>query len=94
MLHFKINKQIDTFSFSPHLNLVEECIWFLAVTSLQTTNSVFNITDENNSFSVSTPGHWAPENGEELINVLNKKLELKPENHIELHVKEVEKGGT
>ena len=31
------------------------------------TNCVFNITDENNSFSISTPGHWSPEIGEELL---------------------------
>ena len=45
-------------------------------------------------FQFSTPGHWSPEDGEELINKLNKLLELRSENDVELHVKEVEKRGT
>ena len=73
------------------MHLVKEGKCLLAVTSLEATNSVFNITSENNSCPLSTPGHWAPENGEELINRLNKFLELRPENDIKLHVKQVEK---
>ena len=56
-LEFKMNKQIETFSFSPPINLVEEGKWLLAVTSFEVTNSVFNITDENNSFAITIPGH-------------------------------------
>ena len=66
----------------------------LEVSSFKTTNSVPNITDENISLSISVPGHWNPEDGEELINNLNKLLELRSENHIELHVKEVKKRET
>ena len=42
----------------------------MAVTNFEATNSVFNATDENNSFSVSTPSYWSPEDGEKLINKL------------------------
>ena len=64
-------------SISPPINLVEEGKGLLIVTSFEATNSVFNITTENNPFSFSIPGHWNSEDGEELINELNKSLELK-----------------
>ena len=66
-LEFKMNTQLKTFAFNPSINLVEEGKWLLAVTSFQCTNSVFNITDENNSFSVITPGHWYSQNSEEIV---------------------------
>ena len=56
-LEFKMNKQMQTFSFNPPINLVEESKWLLGVSSLECTNSVFNITNENNSFSIIIPGH-------------------------------------
>ena len=34
---------METFSFSPPINLVEEGKWLIAVTSFEATNSVFNI---------------------------------------------------
>ena len=89
-----MNKQTETFSFNPPINLVEEGKWLLAVTSFEAINSVFNSTAENNSFSISKPSYWIPEGGEELITKLNELLELRSENDIELHVKEVEKRGT
>ena len=69
--------------------MVSSCDFFF-----EATNSVFIITDENNSFSISTPGHWNSEDGEELIIKLNKFLELRSEDDIELHVKGVEKRST
>ena len=48
---------METFSFSPSINLVEEGNWFLAVTSFEATNSVFNKTFENIRFSISTPSY-------------------------------------
>ena len=93
-LEFRMNKQMQTFSFNAPINLLEGGKWLLAVTSFECTNSVFIITHENNSFSISIPGHWNSEDGEELIDELNKLLELRSENDIELHVKEVEKRGT
>ena len=82
---------MQSFSFNPSTNLSEEGKWMLAVTRFQATNSVFNITDENNTLSISKPGHWNSEDGEEHINKLNNLLELRPENDVELHVKDVEK---
>ena len=84
---------MQTFSISPTINLVEEGKWLLGVTSLGCTNSVFNITDENDSFSISTPSHWISEDSEELINELNKLLELRSQNGIELHVEQVRNKG-
>ena len=89
-LEFKMNKQMQTFSFNPPINLIEEDKWLLAVSSFECTISVFNITDENNSFSIIIPGHYQNKTDEKTINDLNKLLELKS---IELHVEEVKKRG-
>ena len=56
------------------------------MSSLECTNSVFNITNENNSFSINIPGHYQNKSDEETIDDPNKLLELKSP---ELHVKEV-----
>ena len=53
LLEFKLIKQTETFCFSPPKNLVEGRKWLLASTSFEATNSVFNITNENNSFSIT-----------------------------------------
>ena len=60
------------------------------MSSLECTNSVFNLTNENNSFSIIIPGHYETESAEKMINDLNKLLELKS---LELHVEEVRKRG-
>ena len=90
-LEFKMNKQMQTFLFSPPINLIEESKWLLAVSSFECTNSVFIITDETNSFSIIIPGHYQNEFAEKTIEELNKLLEPKS---LELHVVEVRKGGT
>ena len=87
---FKMNKQMQTFLFNPPINLVEEGKWLLAVSSLECTNSIFNITSEDNSFSIIIPGHYRNKSDEKMINVLNKLMELKS---LELHVEEVRKRG-
>ena len=89
-LEFKMNKQMQTFSFNPPTNLVEEGKWLMAVSLFDCTNSVYNITNENNSFSIIIPGHYQTEFAEETIDKLNKLLELKS---LELHVAEVRKRG-
>ena len=66
VLEFKMNKQMQTFSFSPPINLVEEGKWLLAVSSFECTNSVFNINNENNSFSIIIPGHNQTEFAEKI----------------------------
>ena len=63
-LDFKMNKHMQTFSFNPLINLSEEGIWLLAVTSFEPTNFVFNIINENNSFSITIPAHWNSESAE------------------------------
>ena len=73
-LEYKMYKQLETFSFNHLINLSEEDKWMLAINSFKATNSVFNITDENNSFSTSTPGHWYSRGGAEIINHLQQLL--------------------
>ena len=85
-LEFIMNKQTQTFSFNPSINLVEEDKWLLAVSSFECTNSIFNITNENNYFSIIIPGHWETEFAEKIIDEVNRLLELKSP---ELHVEEV-----
>ena len=92
-LEFKMNKQMQTFSFNPSINLVEEGKWLLAVSSFECTNSVFNITNENNSFSIIIPGHYQNKSDEETIDELNRLLELRSRNGIELNVEQVRKKG-
>ena len=84
-LAFKMNKQMQTFSFNPPINLVEEGKWPMTVSSLGCTNSVFNISNENNSFSIIIPGHYQNKSDEETIAYLNNLLELKSlESHVEV----------
>ena len=81
---------MQTFSFNPPINLVEDGKWLLAVSSFECTNSIFNITDENNSFSIIIPGHYQNKSDEKTIDALNKFLELKS---LELHVDKVRRRG-
>ena len=89
-LEFKMNKQRQTFSFNPPINLVEEDKWLLAVSSFECTNSVFNITNENNSFSINIQGHWETEFAEKIIDEVNRLLDLRS---LDLHENEVRKRG-
>ena len=79
---------METFSFSPPLNLIEDGKWLLGVTSFECTTSVFNITDEYSSFAITIPGHWQPKFDEKVNDELKKLLELRS---LELHVKEARK---
>ena len=63
-LEFKMNKQMQTFSFLPPNYLVEEGKWLLGMASFESTNSVFNITNENHSFSITIPSHWESDSAE------------------------------
>ena len=85
-----MNKQRQTFSFNPPINLIEEDKCLLAVSSFECTNSVFNITDDNNSFSIIITAHWETEFAEKIIDELNRILELRT---LELHVNEDRKRG-
>ena len=56
-LEFKMIQSKQTFSFNPPINLFEEGKWLLSVSLFDCTNSVLNITNENNLFSITIPGH-------------------------------------
>ena len=86
-----MNKQRQSFSFNPPINLFEEGKWLLGVTLFDCTNFVFNISVENNSFANNIRGHWNSNLAERTIHELNKLLDLKSQNNIDLHVKEVRK---
>ena len=92
-LEFKMNKQMQTFSFNPPINLNEEDKWLIAVSSFECTNSIFNITDENNSFSIIIQGHFENKSDEKTIDEPKKLLELRSQNGIELHVEQIRKKG-
>ena len=92
-LELELNKQIDGFAFSPPIIPSEEGKWLLAVTCYKARNSVSYITDENNSFSITTPEWWIPKRAGEIFNKVNEFWEHGSQNAIQLHVKEVEKGG-
>ena len=87
---FKMNQQRQTFSFNPPIILVKEWKWLLGVSSFECTISVFNITNENNSFPIILPGHYQTEVAGKTIDDLKNLLELKS---LELHVEEVRKRG-
>ena len=87
-----MNKQMK-FSFSPPINLVEEGKWLLAVISFEATNSVFNITNENDSFPITIPRYWTSRGGAATINKLRELLALRKLTDIKLHVGEVRKRG-
>ena len=89
-VEFKMILSKQTSSFNPPIILVEEGKWLLRLRSLECTNSVFNITNENNSFSTIISGHYQNKSAEKIIDVLNKLLKLKS---LELHVKKVRKRG-
>ena len=57
-LEFKINKQMQIFSFNPPKNLIEEGKWLLGASSFECTIFILNITNKNNSFSIIIPGHY------------------------------------
>ena len=75
---------MENFSINPPINLSEEGKWFLAGTSFEGLNSVLNITDENNSFSITILGHWDTKLVEKFIDELNKILALRSQRGIEL----------
>ena len=72
---------------------MEEGKCLLGVSSFECTNSVFIITNENNSFSIIVPGHYETESAKKTIDKLNKLLELRSQSGIEFHVEQVRKKG-
>ena len=92
-LEFKMKEKRQVFLFNPPINLVEEGKWFLAVTSFEATISLFNINNDNKSFSITIPGHWNSKSAEKAVGELNELLELRSQNDIELHAQEVRKRG-
>ena len=91
-LEFRMNKQLQTFSFNPSIDLSEVGKWLLAVTFSEVTNSVFNITDENNSFKLPYKVTGTLNLLKKTIDELNNLSKLRSQNGIDLHVEKVKKG--
>ena len=87
----KMNEQMQSFSFSPPINLLEGGKWVLGLTSFEAINYVFNIENQNCSFSISIPGYWIARGGQQTIIRMKELVELREENDIELHAAEVRK---
>ena len=66
-LEFKMNKQMQIFSFSPPIKSFEDGKGLLAVPGFEGSNSAYNITNENNSFSITIPGQWQTKSVEKLL---------------------------
>ena len=92
-LEFKMNKQMQTFSFNRAINHSEEGKCLLAVTSFEATNSVSDITDKNSSFSINITGHWETKSGGKTSDELKKLVELRSQKGIEIHLKGFRKKG-
>ena len=86
-LDFKMNEQMQTFLFNPPIKLLEQGKWLLAVSYFECTNSVFIMTNGNNSFSITIPSHWETKSARKTIDELRKLVQL---DSVGLHVKEVE----
>ena len=90
---FKLNKPKKSFSFNPPINLSEERKRLLKVTNFEATNSVFNLPDENNSFSITTSGRWNSKSDKKTFVKLKGLLDFRSQNDSELHVDQVSKKG-
>ena len=90
---FELNKQMDTFSFNTPINFAGKGKWLLAITYFEATTSVLNKIVEHKNFSISLPDYWMAIGAQATVNASNETTELRSENDIKLHVKEVEKIG-
>ena len=63
------------------------------MTSYESINSVFNITNENNSFSLIIPGYWNSRGNTEKIKQLGELIKLRKQIDIDIQVQEVRKRG-
>ena len=59
----------------------------------EATNCVFDISNRNNSFAITTPGYCFSRGGAETIHKSKTLLEIRSQNDIELHVENVRKRG-
>ena len=93
MLEFRLNKQMGTFSFNPSIKVAEQGKWLSAVTSSEPTNSVFNLTGEDNTFSITIPGYWFLSGSVGTVKGLKILLQHRSQNDIALHVKKIRERG-
>ena len=92
-IEYKLNKPMEFIFFPPATNLIDENKWLLAVSSFETTKSVFNITHESITFSITLAGHWISNFAEKTMDEIKNLLELRSQNDFELHGEQVRKKG-
>ena len=63
------------------------------MTSFETRNSMFNISDKSKSFAITTPSHWNSKTARKTFDELLKLKGLRSQDDNELHVEEVRKKG-
>ena len=73
-LDFILNKQVEIFFLSSPKNLFEERKLLIAVIYFEATNSVFYITNDKNSFSISIPGHLNSKSAEKTIDATKETI--------------------
>ena len=73
------------------MNLSEEGRSLLPVTTFEATNFISTLTNENNSFPITIPGHWNSELGEKTFDELYRLLEFRSQNDIDIYVEQVGK---
>ena len=59
----------------------------------EATTSVFNITDGNKRFPITTPGSWNSKSAKRAIAKLSNLLQLRSQNDTEIHVEQVRRNG-
>ena len=82
MLDFKLNEQMETFSLSSRIILFEAGRWQKAVNSFRAITSVFNLTDENNTFSFTSPGQRFPPRSVGNVEGVKKLIQLRSQKDI------------
>ena len=73
------------------MNLSEEGRSLLPVTTFEATNFISTITNENNSFPITIPGHWNSELAEKTFDKLYRLLEFRSQNDTDIYVEQVGK---
>ena len=65
---------MKTLSFSRAISVSEKEKWLKAVTNIEATISVFKISDDNSSFSITKPGHWNSKSAKNTVDDLKKNV--------------------
>ena len=68
---------MQTISFNDPISIIDDGKWLITVTTCEANNTAFNKTDENYSFSITTPGYWSYRGAADTIKKLKQLLGLR-----------------